>query len=150
METLKNNDDICLTLVDGNVNFEEFLSKLSSANDKYKLVLEVAADDVFKSTGMICLTSNPIAWDDVLRVMQASIPLATNESQFLLASTKHQFLIDDTLHSEFQPIGICGRKLEVKVEYVSVSKNLFKLVNLQTNALGKVLVGWSVVQSTSA
>lgn len=118
-------DELSIPIDGSMVNTDEdFMSKLLRSSKTIRTALIVSRDMVFKSSGMTYVPSGTISIIDVVRVVGASIPILNNDCVCLPASTKTNYFIDDTLHKEFMPIRLCGRKLEAQVELVHVNNEL--------------------------
>lgn len=121
-----------------------FMAALSATTGDFNLVLQVSPNDVIKSTGMIAISSGTITARDVGRAVEAAMSLPCSNLTFLHASPTCSFTVDGYVQTEFMPIGLPGKRLEVKMELVRVCDKMLPRWRDWANVLGRNMVGWRV------
>ena len=97
--------------------------------------LQVSPNDVIKSTGMIAIGSGTVTARDVGRAIEAAMSLPCSNLIFLHASPICVFTVDGSVQTEFMPIGLPGKKLEVKMELVRICDKM--LPRCHAGAIGQ-------------
>ena len=122
----------------------DFMAALSSTTGDFSLVLQVSPNDVIKSTGMIAIKSGTVTARDVGRAIEAAMSLPCSNLTFLHASPTCTFTVDGSVQTEFMPIGLPAKRLEVKIELVRVCDKMLPRWRDWAKALGRNMVGWRV------
>ena len=122
----------------------DFMAALSATTGDFILVLQVSPNDVIKSTGMIAIKSETITARDVGRAIEAAMSLPCSNLTFLHASPICAFTVDGSVQTEFMPIGLPGKKLEVKMELVRICDKMLPRWRDWAKVLGRDMVGWRV------
>ena len=121
-----------------------FMAALSATTGDFSLVLQVSPNDVIKSTGMITISSGTITARDVGRAIEAAMSLPCSNLTFLHASPICTFTVDGSVQTEFMPIGLPSKRLEVKMELVRVCDKMLPRWRDWAKVLGRNMVGWRV------
>jgi len=121
-----------------------FMAALSATTGDFSLVLQVPLNDVIQITGMITISSGTVTAGDVGRVVEAAMSLPCLNLTILQASPTCTFTVDGSVQTEFMPIGLPAKRLEVKMELVRVCDKMLPRWREWANALGRNMVGWRV------
>ena len=127
----------------------DFMAALSATTGDFSLVLQVSPNDVIKSTGMIAIKSGTITARDVGRAVEAAMSLPCSNLTFLHASPTCAFSVDGSVQTEFMPIGLPAKRLEVKIELVRVCDKMLPRWRDWAKALGRNMVGWRMEVSSA-
>ena len=126
----------------------DFMAALSATTGDFSLVLQVSPNDVIQVTGMIAISSGTVTARDVGRAIEAAMSLPCSNLTFLHASQTCTFTVDGSIQTEFMPIGLPAKRLEVKIELVRVSDKMLPRWRDWAKALGRNMVGWRVEVSS--
>ena len=126
----------------------DFIAALSATMGDFSLVLQVSPIDVIKSTGMIAISSGTVTARDVGRAIEAAMSLPCSNLTFLHASSTCTFTVDGYVQTEFMPIGLPAKRLEVKMELVRVCDKMLPRWRDWAKALGRNMVGWRMEVSS--
>ena len=126
----------------------DFMAALSNTTGDFSLVLQVSPNDVIKSTGMIAISSGTVTARDVGRAIEAAMSLPCSNLTFLHASSTCTFTVDGYVQTEFMPIGLPAKRLEVKMELVRVCDKMLPRWRDWAKALGRNMVGWRMEVSS--
>ena len=122
----------------------DFMSQLSSTVGDFSVVLQVSANDVIRSTGMVVISSGVITASDVGRVLEAAMSLYCIEDVVMQASSSCHFVVDGVMQTEFMPIGMPATRLDVTVALVRFNEeNLHHWRDCATS-LGRNIVSWRI------
>ncbi|OIQ63203.1 DNA translocase FtsK [mine drainage metagenome] len=119
----------------------DLMAALSSTVGDFSMVLQVSPNDVMKSTGMVAIPSGVITANDVGRVIEAGMSCLRSIVQ---ASPICHFLVDGNLQTEFMPIGMPAKKLQVSIALLPIPEGMLQRWHGLANALGRNLVGWRI------
>ena len=122
----------------------DFMAALSAATGDISLVLQVSTNDVIQVTGMVAIKSGTVTARDVGRAIEAAISLPCSNLTFLHASPTCAFSVDGSVQTEFMPIGLPAKRLEIKIELVRVCDKMLPRWRDWAKALGRNMVGWRV------
>ena len=122
----------------------DFMAALSATTGDFSLVLQVSPNDVIQVTGMIAISSGTVTARDVGRAIEAAMSLPCSNLTFLHASSTCTFTVDGSVQTEFMPIGLPAKRLEVKMELVRVCDKMLPRWRDWANVLGRNMVGWRV------
>ena len=122
----------------------DFMAALSATTGDFNLVLQITPHDVIKSTGMIAISSGTITARDVGRAVEAAMSLPCSNLTFLHASQNCAFSVDGSVQTEFMPIGLPAKKLEVKMELVRICDKILPRWCEWAEVLGRNMVGGRV------
>lgn len=126
----------------------DFMKALSATTGDFSLLLQVSPNDVIKSTGMIAISSGTVTARDVGRAIEAAMSLPCSNLTFLHASSICTFTVDGSVQTEFMPIGLLAKRLEVKMELVRVCDKMLPRWRDWAKVLGRNMVGWRVEVSS--
>ena len=126
----------------------DFMAALSNTTGDFSLVLQVSPNDVIKSTGMIAISSGTVTARDVGRAIEAAMSWPCSNLTFLHASSTCTFTVDGYVQTEFMPIGLPAKRLEVKMELVRVCDKMLPRWRDWAKALGRTMVGWRMEVSS--
>ena len=139
------NQELTISLVVTTANPDaDFMVALSTSTGDFSLILQVSPNDVIQSTGMVAIHSGVVTPIDVGRALEAAMSLLSSTHTVLHASPTCIFVVNDRVQTELMPIGIPGKKLEVKVALVRISTGILQRWCDWANALGRNVVGWRV------
>ena len=132
---------VLVTAINPDANF---MAALSATTGDFSLVLQVPLNDVIQVTGMITISSGTVTARDVGRAVEAAMSLPCSNLTFLHASPICTFSVDGSVQTEFMPIGLPAKRLEVKIELVRVCDKMLPRWRDWAKALGRNMVGWRV------
>lgn len=122
----------------------DFMAAISATTGDFCLVLEVSPNDVIKATGMIAISSGIVSARDLGRAIEAAMSLPSSNLTFLHASLTCAFVVDGSLQTEFMPLGLPGKRLEVKMQLVRICDKILPRWCEWAQVLGRNMVGWRV------
>ena len=122
----------------------DFMAALSATTGDISLVLQVSTNDVIQVTGMVAIKSGTVTARDVGRAVEAAISLPCSNLTFLHASPTCAFSVDGSIQTEFMPIGLPAKRLEVKMELVRISDKMLPRWRDWTKVLGRNMVSWRI------
>lgn len=122
----------------------DFMAALSSTAGDFSLVLQVSPNDVIRSTGMVAIPSGIITASDVGRVLEAAMSLQCKDDVIMHALPTCCFAVDRVMRTEFMPIGMPAKKLDVTVALARIPDEMLQRWRDWAAALGRKIVGWRI------
>lgn len=122
----------------------DFMKALNATTGDFSLVLQVPKNSVIKSTGLVGIPSGVVAASDVGRALEAAMTLSCEGNVIMLVSTTFEFSLDETMKTEFMPIGMPAKRLDVTVKLARIPKGILKRWNDWAMALERHMVGWHI------
>ena len=141
MQTALQEFTILVTSTNPDANF---MAALSSTTGDFSLVLQVSPNDVIKVTGLIAIPSGIVTAIDIGRALEAAMTLPCQEDVIMLASTNYCFAVDGLIETEFMPIGMPAKRLDVTVSLVRIPEGLLKRWREWAAVLESKIVGWRI------
>ena len=122
----------------------DFMAALSSTAGDFSLVLQVSPNGVIRSTGMVAIPSGIITASDVGRVLEAAMSLQCKDDVVMQASPTCHFMVDGVMQTEFIPVGMPAKKLDVTVALARIPDEMLQRCRDWAAALGRKMVGWRI------
>ena len=122
----------------------DFMAALSATTGDISLVLQVSTNDVIKATGLIAIPSGIVTAIDIGRALEAAMTLPCQEDVIMLASTNYCFAVDGLMETEFMPIGMPAKRLDVTVSLVRIPEGLLKRWREWAAVLERKIVSWRI------
>lgn len=118
------------------------MAVLSSTAGDFSLVLQVSPNDVIRSRGMVAIPSGIITASDVGRVLETAMSLLCKDDVVMQASPTCHFVVDGVMQTEFMPVGMPAKRLDVTVALARIPDEMLQRWRDWATALGCKMVGW--------